>query len=154
MIIRTWHIGLALLLAMLSRHFSIATVLAALGPVYLLSQAPRVWREKTLRLYRILRLARFLVDFVIDLTISNIRLAIDILTPLQRYRVQMVLVPIEDFTDREVLLLSIRITLTPGTLTCTVTEDRRYLLVHSMYLPEGESGACLRRPLDILKGRA
>lgn len=152
--IRAWHIGLALVLAMLSRHFSIATVLAAMGPVWLLYRIPHIARERKLKLYRLGRLARFLVDFVIDLTISNIRLAIDILTPLERYRVQMVLVPIEDFTDREVLLLSIRITLTPGTLTCTLTEDRRYLLVHSMYLPPGDSGECLRRPLDILKGRA
>lgn len=151
--LRLWHMGIALVLAMLTRHFSVAAVLLALMPAWLVQHWPDIWREKRWQKVRLGALAWFVWDFLVDLTKSNLRMALDVLTPKDLHRVRMVLIPIDDLTDFEVLLLSNRITLTPGTLTCAVTGDRRHLLVHTMYLAENETGIELRRPLDRLKGK-
>ncbi len=93
----------------------------------------------------------FAWDFVVDLTVSNIQLAWDVLTPRDRYTPRLIDVPVGDLTDFELALLATRITLTPGTLSIDVTEDRQFLVVHAMYPPTGDAGAAYRRPLDLLK---
>ena len=102
-------------------------------------------------------LLRFLWDFAYDMAKSNVVLAYDVLTPKAHYDVHFVAVPIGDLTPAEIAFLSHRITLTPGTLTVDIADDRQTLVIHTMY-PDlsalAEQGAALRKPLDILKGRA
>ncbi|MDX2176664.1 MAG: Na+/H+ antiporter subunit E [Candidatus Sumerlaeia bacterium] len=102
-------------------------------------------------------LLRFLWDFSYDMVKSNLVLAYDVLTPKAHYDVHFVAVPIGDLTPAEIAFLSHRITLTPGTLTVDIAEDRQKLVIHTMYpdLSALEAqGLALRKPLDILKGRA
>ena len=100
-----------------------------------------------------INLTRFLVDFSWDMAVSNFRLAFDVLTPTDYHRVQMIEVPVADLTDPEISFLAQRITLTPGTLSCGLSDDRHVLLVHMMYPIAGKDmGKALRRPIDILKG--
>lgn len=93
----------------------------------------------------------FSLDFVWDLTLSNFQLALDIWTPRGRYRPTLLEVPVHDLTQFETALLATRITLTPGTLSCCVSADRKFLTVHVMYPREGDMAAQLRRPIEILK---
>lgn len=104
---------------------------------------------------RLVNTWRFLWDFVVDLVMSNLMMSFDILTPKDHHSSLMISVPIDDLTDQEVALLSHRITLTPGTLSCLVDRDARFLLVHTMYKKAtNEDILSLRKPMDILKGRA
>ena len=58
-------------------------------------------------------------------------------SPLRRLRPAILYVPIDpDMTDAEITTLANVITLTPGTLTLDVTEDRRALRVHCMHAPD------------------
>lgn len=102
----------------------------------------------------VVRIARFVWDFLVDLTISNVRLAWDVLTPEDKHTIKMIEVPVHDLKDSEVAFIAQRITLTPGTLSCGVTEDRAMLVVHVMYpsADDAETARGLRRPIDILKG--
>ncbi len=102
---------------------------------------------------RLVRTGRFLVDFVVDLTLSNLRLFRDILAPRHFHRAALICVPVGDLTEGEIAFLSQRITLTPGTLACELSADRSTLLVHCMF-PDGDMATGLRRPMDILKGNA
>lgn len=96
---------------------------------------------------------RFIWNFIVDLTISNFVLAWDVFTPTDYHKVQLVNVPVGDLTDAELALISHRITLTPGTLSCVVSADRKILVVHSMYsYKQKEPAKSLRLPIDILKG--
>jgi multicomponent Na+:H+ antiporter subunit E len=98
---------------------------------------------------------RFLVDFVWDLAVSNFRLAHDVLTPTDYHQVELVEVPVSDLTPTEISFLAQRITLTPGTLSCGLSEDQKSIIVHMMYPIKGrDMGKVLRRPLEILKGMA
>lgn len=102
-----------------------------------------------------INLFRFLIDFAWDMAVSNFRLAYDVLTPTDYHHVRMIEVPVSDLSDPEISFLAQRITLTPGTLSCGLSEDREVLLVHMMYPIEGQDMAkILRRPIDILKGAA
>lgn len=93
---------------------------------------------------------RFTFDFLKDLTISNFYIAYDVLTPRNRYAPELIRVPVDDLTDLQLYILATRITLTPGTLSVDVTEDRRWLIVHVMY-PQGDDTVTnLRRPMAIL----
>lgn len=129
----------------------VLALLLAMGARYLWSLLP----PGTGVAAGLVRIARFAWDFVVDLVVSNVRLAWDVLTPEDKHTIQLVEVPVHDLADSEVAFIAQRITLTPGTLSCGVSEDRASLLVHVMYpSPDGDTGRALRRPIDILKGTA
>lgn len=93
----------------------------------------------------------FLGDFLWDLTVSNLQIAWDVLTPTDYYTPRLVNVPVGDLSPFELTLLSSRITLTPGTLSADVTADRQFLIVHVMYPGGDDIASRLRKPIDILK---
>lgn len=90
---------------------------------------------------RIVRLAGF---FLVELVKSNARVAWEVLTPVTYSRPGVVAVPLEVESDLEILLLTDLITLTPGTLSLDLSEDRRTLYVHAMFIDDVEA---LRREL-------
>jgi multicomponent K+:H+ antiporter subunit E len=96
-------------------------------------------------------LGRFFYDFVKDLILSNVVVAMDVWRPKGRYKPVMVEIPVDDLNDFETALLASRITLTPGTLSSAVSADKKTLLVHAMYDGGPTQAAGLRKPIDILK---
>lgn len=104
-----------------------------------------------LRLLRFVRnFTLFMADFLWDLTLSNIQIAYDVWTPGDYYSPRLIEVPVEDLTDFQKALLATRITLTPGTLTADLAEDKSILIVHVMYPKSEGQVEALRRPIDIL----
>jgi len=77
--------------------------------------------------------ARLAVMFVYELVVSAIPVVRDVLTPGQSSQPALVAVPITMTTDLQITLLANFITLTPGTLTLDVSEDRKTLYVHAMF---------------------
>ena len=57
------------------------------------------------------------------------------LSPHPKIRPGIIGVPLDAKTDGEITLLACLITLTPGTLSLDVSDDRKTLYVHSMYGP-------------------
>lgn len=76
--------------------------------------------------------------FLKELVIANFRVAVAILSPLEKLEPGIVAVPIELETDLEITLLANMLTLTPGSLTLDVSEDRRTLYVHVFHLTDPE----------------
>ncbi len=138
----TWFFGI----------FSIAGVSGVLAVLWCVNEGRKRGFGQFVRPAQIRRYLLFLSDFAVDLAISNLVMAWDVLTPWDLHTVSLIKVPIEDLSEAEVVLLSHRITLTPGTLACAVTADGRYLLVHDMYPAKGDMARKLRRSIDILKG--
>ncbi len=77
---------------------------------------------------------RFAGFFFWQLILSNLRVAYDVITPRLYMRPGIVAVPLDAQTDEEITLLANLITLTPGTLSLGVSEDRRTLYVHAMFV--------------------
>jgi multicomponent Na+:H+ antiporter subunit E len=76
--------------------------------------------------------------FIKELVKSNIAVLRVVLSPRQRVRSGVIAVPTELTNDVALTLLANMITLTPGTLTLDISEDRRYLFVHTLNLDDPE----------------
>ncbi len=83
------------------------------------------------RTMRALLLAGFVAR---ELVIANLRVALDVLRPISRLRPAVVAVPLDVTSDGEILLLSMLINITPGSVTLDLSEDRRTLYVHVMHV--------------------
>ena len=96
------------------------------------------------RSYRIFALALL---FVYELVLSAWRVAVLVMSPKLDIKPGIFAYPLKVDRDFEITLLANLITLTPGTLSVDVSEDRRTLYVHALDCPDPEQ---LRR--DIAEG--
>lgn len=76
---------------------------------------------------------RLVVMFVYELVVSSFAVVWDVITPGQRSKPALIEVPLSVTTDAQITLLANFISLTPGTLTLDVSEDRSRLYVHAMF---------------------
>jgi multicomponent Na+:H+ antiporter subunit E len=93
------------------------------------------------RLRDAIRLAGF---FVWELVVSCVQVAHDVLTPTHHSRPGVIAVPLDAETPLEITTVANLITLTPGTMTLDVSDDRRTLWVHAMFIDDADA---LRRTL-------
>lgn len=75
-------------------------------------------------------------SFIVELVHSNLRVFWDVITPGHISRPGIVGVPLRAETEIEILLIANMISLTPGTLSIDLSDDRRTLYVHVMFLDD------------------
>lgn len=75
--------------------------------------------------------------FLRELVLSSVRVAWEALTPGYGMEAGIICVPLDVQSDLGITLFANLISLTPGTLSLEVAEDRKCLYVHSMYIVEG-----------------
>jgi len=78
----------------------------------------------------------FLLFYIIEVIIANMRIAWDIITPRHRMKPGVLAIPLDVETDMEILALNNLITMTPGTLSLDVSTDKRVIYVHAMYIDD------------------
>lgn len=78
-------------------------------------------------------LLEFLVFYLYKLVESNLVIAYDILTPKMRGNPVFLRVPLFLESNLGLLLFSNLISMTPGTLSIDIVENRKVLLVHVLY---------------------
>ena len=88
---------------------------------------------------RLLHIIEFSFVYIWEVIKSNFEVAYDVLTPQDKMKPAMINVDIEGLSDRELLAFSNLITMTPGTLSVDVDEDKKTLLVHAMYAENPEA---------------
>jgi multicomponent Na+:H+ antiporter subunit E len=87
------------------------------------------------RTFRAAELAAF---FAWELVLANVRVALDVLRPRLGIRPAVIAIPLDITSDGEILLLSMLINITPGSVTIDLSEDRRTLYVHVMHMKSAE----------------
>jgi len=87
---------------------------------------------------RTIRAAELTGFFVRELVVANVRVASDVLRSGARIRPAVVAVPLDVTSDGEILLLSMLINITPGSVTLDLSNDRRTLYVHVMHMRSAE----------------
>jgi multicomponent Na+:H+ antiporter subunit E len=75
--------------------------------------------------------------FVWELLLANFRVAADVLGGT-RIEPAVVAIPLDVTSDTEILLLSMLINITPGSVTIDLSNDRRTLYVHVMHMTSPE----------------
>lgn len=93
---------------------------------------------------RAIRIVGLTVFFFKELFVSSVRVAIDVLRPNLTMTPALIAVPLELKNDGAITLLANIISLTPGTLSIDVAEDRSCLYVHAMY---GDDPDAVRRSI-------
>ena len=83
------------------------------------------------RVHRVIGLAAF---FVWELMKANLRLALDVATPRYHMKPGIIALPLDATKDSQILLLSMLINTTPGSVALDVSPDRKTLYVHVMYM--------------------
>lgn len=78
------------------------------------------------------RVLSLMLLFIYELVLSAIRVAILVLTPDMKLKPGIFAFPLRVDRDFEITLLANLITLTPGTLSVDVSDDRRFLYVHAL----------------------
>lgn len=89
--------------------------------------------------FRVWAWAKLVVMFHYELIVSSIQVAWDIVTPRHRARPAIIDVPLDVTSDAGILLVTNLITLTPGTLSLDVSDDRKTLKVHAMFADDPDA---------------
>ena len=96
------------------------------------------------------QLVSFGIYFVGILIKSNIQVAKEILTPGLQMTPRFIRYPVEGLTDVQLTSLANAITLTPGTLSVDISDDKKYLYLHCMYAQDRQSAIA---DIDELRDR-
>ncbi len=126
------NVLLAVMWATLTGQFSLVNLLAgfALGYLVLWLFRPDVRSSGYFR--KPVLVVTLVLFFLKELVIANIKVAFHVLSPHSSLHPGIVAVPLSIQRDIEIMLLSSLITLTPGSLSLDVSEDRRVLYVHTI----------------------
>jgi|SRR5690606_31725646 len=87
---------------------------------------------------RVPKIIGFILYFLYEMVRANIQVAYDVITPKFFMTPGIVKYPLEARSDFEINMLSTFISLTPGTLIIDVSEDRKAIYIHAMYMHSKE----------------
>jgi multicomponent Na+:H+ antiporter subunit E len=88
--------------------------------------------------YRVPKIIGFVFFLLYKMIVANLEVAYDVITPKYFFRPGIVCYPMQAKTDLEINLLSTIISMTPGTLILDISEDKKSLYIHVMYLKTKE----------------
>ncbi|HLT51403.1 MAG TPA: Na+/H+ antiporter subunit E [Arenibacter sp.] len=106
--------------------------------------------------YRVPKIIGFAFYFLYEMMVANLQVAYDVITPKYFFKPGIVRFPLKATSDLEINLLSMFISLTPGTILLDVSEDKKSIVIHVMYLDDREKFISRmqnseRKILDILR---
>jgi multicomponent Na+:H+ antiporter subunit E len=152
-----WNIALAVVWATASGRFTLTNLLLGygLGYLVLVFTQPLIGPSRYfLKLWQVLGFLMFLFWEVIR---ANLRVAYDVITPTYYMHPGVVAIPLDARTDTEITVLANLISLTPGTLSLDVSDDRKYLYIHAMFIRDPDAlrdeikRGLERRVLELLR---
>ena len=106
---------------------------------------------------KVFQIIGFFFFFLWELILANMKVAHDVVTPTHYNKPGVIALELDAKTDVEITLLANLISLTPGTLSLDVSEDRRTLYIHAMFVEDPEAlrasikDGMERRLLEVLR---
>lgn len=128
--------GLALVWATITGNFTALNLALGAGVGAITALVLRNWLARPLALRRLRRITSLALLFLWELIVSAVRVAFIVVRPNLKasLRPAIVAFPLSVKSDAEIALLANLITLTPGTLSVDVADDRSVLYVHVLDL--------------------
>ena len=130
-----WLAWLALNNTVAPAHVLLGALLACVLPLTGLHLADGTWP----RLHRPGVALMLALRVLRDVVVSNVEVTRRVLGPESAIRPGFLRVPLDLTDDWAITTLAGIITMTPGTLTADVAEDRSYLLVHAFHVDDAEA---------------
>lgn len=105
---------------------------------------------------RLPRIVSFVFYFLRELFMANFKVAFDVITPPWHMTPGVIAFELAAKTDLEIAFVANLISLTPGTLSLDISDDRRVLFIHAMFLDDeqalrGDLREMERRALAVLR---
>ena len=99
------------------------------------------WRLGADRVYfrKFWQVINGLTFFTKELIVANVRVAIYTVSPLRTLKPGILAIPVSEMSDVELTILANVVTLTPGTLTIDISDDRHVMFVHFMNIDDAEA---------------
>ncbi len=85
---------------------------------------------------RVVAFIFFLLFYIKEVVKANVRVAHDVMTPRHHMTPAILSISVEGMSDRQLLFMANLITMTPGTLGLSFTDDYKRLYIHAMYIDE------------------
>lgn len=114
-------------------HIILGSILAICIP--LICAPLQVPQPKIARPYRAIR---YMLMVLGDIVVANIQVALLVVGPMRRINPGFVAVPLDLQDTLPITVLASTVTMTPGTVSCEVTEDKKWLYVHVLDMPKDE----------------
>ncbi len=89
--------------------------------------------------YRVPKIISFIFYFLYEVVKANVQVAFDVVTPKYFFKPGIVKYPLNASTDFEINLLTTMLSLTPGTLILDISDDKKTIYIHVMYLTDPET---------------
>ncbi|MCH6482431.1 Na+/H+ antiporter subunit E [Pseudoxanthomonas sp. LH2527] len=115
-------------------HVALALLLALLIPPF----AARLDREFA-SIGRLRSVPRMLGVLLLDIVQANVTVALQVLGPERKIHPGFIWVPLDIDNIHGIAALTSIITLTPGTVSSALSDDRRHLLVHVLNLDDADA---------------
>ena len=111
---------------------------------------------------RVLKIPRFAIWYLGELVRTNVAVAMAVLAPRRNQHPGIVAVPLDCETDVEIAAVANLVSLTPGSVSVSISENRRTLYVHVMDIDLGQldefrreiKEGIERRVLALIRGEA
>ncbi len=117
---------------LMAEHFDAANVIMALLLAWVMPViAARLEREFA-RVGDLRYLPPLVLRLLGDIVLANLTVARQVLGPNRRLRSDFVWVPLDLTNIHGIAMLTSLITITPGTLSADLSQDRRFLLIHCL----------------------
>lgn len=129
-----WIIWLLLNNTVAAGHILLGALLAIFIPWF----TSAFWPEKV-QIRRPWLLAKFVAVVIYEILVANVVVARLILTRQDKLQPGFLQVPLELTSPLAISLLANTISLTPGTVTCDLSEDQSYLLIHALHIEDAEA---------------
>ncbi|HLV40881.1 MAG TPA: Na+/H+ antiporter subunit E [Brumimicrobium sp.] len=103
------------------------------------------------------RIISFVFYFLYELVKANLQVAADVITPKFYMEPGIIRYPLDAKSDLEITMLANVITLTPGTLSLDISDDRKVLYIYAMYVHDkqdfidGIKNGFEKRILEIIR---
>lgn len=142
-----WNALIALVWCWLLGSFSIAAVvggfLLGFGTIWLMSSRDVIDDRGYVR--RVPRAVSLLLFYLYELVIANMRVAKDLLTPGLKLNPVFLAIPLDAKTDAEITVFVSFVTLTPGSISIEVSEDKSTLFIYSTHAVD------IEREIEFIK---
>lgn len=130
------NMSLGLVWAVMTEEFTQVNFLFGMGLGFLLLFLLRDVVGTTAYSKKVWQVTYFALYFLWELIIANLHVAFEVITPKLYMRPAIVAVPLDLKSDFQITLLANLITLTPGTLSLDISDDKKTLYVHGMYVDD------------------
>lgn len=121
---------------MLNTSISVGHLLLALLMAVSIPLAANRWRPEKARPGRPGLALRLLLRVLVDIVTANIEVARQVVGPESKLRPGWLWVPLELHDPHAISMLAAMVTLTPGTVSSCLSDDRRHLLVHALHVDD------------------